>query len=290
MDLQQLLNGGVNQDVKVSAFRKPAAPGTIGSFPVKSLQLSDKDNLKLDHIPSDWKVDPREQPEESLRIAKFVSDQFQSAQRSRQEQELEWALAVAFFEGRQWLRISSQSRNLVQLQSPHEPNRYMTVNKIRPLIDGVIGKLTQCAPDATAVALSDSDQDRAAADEANFIVKHYNRKFDRETQTKERVRWACVCGTSFLKIFWNSSKTQIVPQMDSDAHTVVGHTEMKVGDIVEQILPAFDVYVDPSAKRDEDVSEYETFKTEDEALEFCASRGIWDVVILPIVVKNWLVD
>jgi hypothetical protein len=253
MDLQQLLNGSAAQDTRVSAFKRPAAPGTIGSFPVKSLVLSDKENLKLDHLPSDWKVDPKEQPEESMRVAKFVSDQFQSAQRSRQEQELEWALAVAFFEGRQWLRIASASRNIVQLQSPHEPNRYMTVNKIRPLIDGVIGKLTQCAPDATAVALSDSEQDRAAADEANFIVKHYNRKFDRETQTKERVRWACVCGTSFLKIFWNSAKTQIVPQMETDATTVVGHVEMKVGDIVEQILPAFDVYIDPSAKRDEDV-------------------------------------
>ena len=47
---------------------------------------------------------------------------------------------------------------------------------------------------------------------------------------------------------------------------------------------------DGLVKHDENVSEYETFQSEDEALEFCASREIWDVVILPIVVKNWLVD
>lgn len=253
-DINQLLGamqGGNN--MKVSAFKRPPSNGTVGSFPVPNLDLVKKDDLALDHEPKAWKIDPKLQEEEARKVTTFVTDQFQTAQRSRQEMELEWALATSFFEGRQWYRISSQARNLINLQNPNEPNRYMTTNKIRPLIDGVIGKLTQCAPDATAVPLSESSHDRAASDEANFIVKHYNRKFHRETQTKERVRWACVCGTSYLKIFWDSSKEQVVPQMDVDGMSVVGHTPMKVGDVVEQILPAFDVYLDPSAKRDEDV-------------------------------------
>jgi len=238
---------------KLSMFEKPNNQGTVGSTELANRKLEDKDNLSLDVQPKDWKVNELDQPEEAKKVVAFVQTQFDSAQKSRLDMELEWALATAFFEGRQWLRIASQGRNLIRLQNPNEPNRYMTVNKLRPLIDGVVGKLTQCAPDATAVPLSDSPQDRAASDEANYIAKHYNRKFGRETQTKERVRWACVCGTSFLKVFWDSRKQQVVPQLDVDGQSVVGHVEMRVGDVVEQILPAFDVYIDPSAKRDDDV-------------------------------------
>jgi hypothetical protein len=252
-DISKLSSAVRGKGPRISAFEKPSNEGTVGSIPLENPRLNDKDNLELDIKPKDWKVNELDQPEEARKITKFIQQQFDSAQRARTDMELEWALATAFFEGRQWLRISSQGRNIIRLQNPNEPNRYMTVNKLRPLIDGVVGKLTQCAPDATAVPLSDSPQDRAASDEANFIAKHYNRKFGRETQTKERVRWACVCGTSFLKVFWDSRKTQVVPQLDVDGQSVVGHVEMRVGDVVEQILPAFDVYVDPSAKRDDDI-------------------------------------
>jgi len=162
-DLSDLLMGGAQP--KVSAFKKPTSVGTIGSFPTGNLGLVKKDDLTLDHEPNHWKVDPKKQPDDAKKVIAFISDQFQSAQRSRQEMELEWALATSFFEGRQWYRISSQARNLINLQNPNEPNRYMTINKIRPLIDGVIGKLTQCSPDASAVPLSESDHDRAASDE-----------------------------------------------------------------------------------------------------------------------------
>lgn len=246
-------NPPTNPNGSMTAFSKPQANGTVGSIPLKNTTLENKDNLKLDQETKDWKVVPKDQPEEAQRIVTFVKNQFDTAYRSRSEMEIEWAMAIAFFEGRQWFRINSQTRNLVQLQNPNEPNRYITVNKIRPLIDGVVGKLTQCSPDASAVPLSENPHDRAAADEANFIVSHYSRKFDRETQLKERVRWACVTGTSFLKVFWDSKKTQIVPQYDMTGQQVIGHKEMAVGDVVEQILPCFDVYVDPTAKRDEDV-------------------------------------
>ena len=246
---QSLLGNGL----KISAFTKPNAIGMVGSQPLKNGQLADKNNLSLDLQQKDWKVVPGEQPEEDRKIVDFVKTQFDTAYRSRSEMEIEWAMASAFFEARQWFRINTNSRNLVNLQNPNEPNRYITVNKIRPLIDGVIGKLTQCSPDATAVALSDAEHDRAAADEANYLIHHYNRKFNRETQLKERVRWACVTGTSYLKIFWDTKREQVVPQFDISGQQIIGHEQMAVGDVVEQILPCFDVYIDPSAKRDDDV-------------------------------------
>jgi len=67
------------------------------------------------------------------------------------------------------------------------------------------------------------------------------------------VRWACVTGTSYLKVFWDTRKEQVVPQFDATGQQILGHQLMKVGDVVEQILPCFDVYIDPSAKRDDDI-------------------------------------
>jgi len=43
-------------------------------------------------------------------------------------------------------------------------------------------------------------------------------------------------------------------------------------------------------KHHEDVSEYQTFNSEDEALQFCADRQIDDVLILQIVQKDYFPD
>lgn len=214
VDINNLMRSALTKSVmgqqpKMSAFAKPESVGAPGSFSLSNSSKENKDNLNLDLTAKEWRVIPKDQPDEAKRITAFVKQQFDLAYRARQEMELEWVMATAFFEGRQWFRINSQARNLESLQNEDEPNRYMTVNKMRPLIDGVVGKLTQCAPDSSAVPISNNPVDLMASDEANYIVNHYNRKFDRETQTKERVRWACVCGTSFLKIFGMQVKNKL---------------------------------------------------------------------------------
>ena len=249
------LNPPGMQTIKQSimAMKKPKATGTQGSFDTGNLELDDPDDLGIDHEHNKWKVDPGEQPEEAVKITSFIKGEFDRAYRARQEMELEWAQALAFFEGRQWFRINSQTRNLVQLQNPSEPNRYMTVNKMRPLLDGVVGKLTQVAPDARAVPLSMNPKDQAASDEANFIAGHYTRKFDRETQTKERVRWACVTGTSYVKIYWNAKSEVVMPKMSIDDGSINGYESLPLGDVEEEIVPCFNVLIDPTAQRDSDI-------------------------------------
>lgn len=249
------LNPPGMQTIKQSimALKKPVADGTPGSFDPGNLDLENPDDLGIDHEHNKWKVSPAEQPEEATKVINFVKGEFDRSYRARQEMELEWAQALAFFEGRQWFRINSQTRNLVQLQNPSEPNRYMTVNKMRPLLDGVVGKLTQVAPDARAVPLSMNPKDQAAADEANFIAGHYTRKFDRETQTKERVRWACVTGTSYVKVYWNAKSEVVMPKMAIDDGSINGYESLPLGDVEEEIVPCFNVLIDPTAQRDSDI-------------------------------------
>ena len=238
---------------KVMAYEQRLVAGIPGAAKLKSDATINENNLSLDHNSNEWKVLPTAPDEEKKKIVKFVKEQFDIAYRARQEMELEWAMAVAFFEGRQWFRISSQTRNLIQLQNKDEPNRYITVNKMRPLIDGVVGKLTQVGPDARAVPLSHTQRDLLASEEANHICNHYNRQFSRETQLKERVRWACVCGTSYLKIYWDAKGDQVMPYFSPESGEITGYENIQIGDVREEILPAFDIFLDPTAKRDADV-------------------------------------
>ena len=160
---------------KVMAYEKRMVDGIPGSQQATNLKKVNEENLTIDHNSNEWKVLPSSPDEEKKKIVKFVKEQFDIAYRARQEMELEWAMAVAFFEGRQWFRLASQTRNLVSIQSKHEPNRYITVNKMRPLIDGVVGKLTQVGSDVRAVPLSDNERDLLASEEANHICGHYKR-------------------------------------------------------------------------------------------------------------------
>ena len=245
--LAQMLGGA--QQPKVMSMESPDNRGTPGSFDIDSLLLNDVKKLGIDHEKQDWKVSPDEDSDEAKSVTKFVKEQFDAAYRTRYEMELEWMQALAFFEGRQWYRINSAARNLASLQDDKEPNRYITINKMRPLIDGVVGKLTQVGPDARAVPLSYNERDQAASDEANFICGHFTRKFNRETQLKERVRWACVTGTSFVKVYWNAKSEQVMPYFDLNGE-ITGYDKVQIGDVEEEIIPCFNVYMDPHAQTD----------------------------------------
>jgi hypothetical protein len=254
MAMQDMINQlmGNSQQPKIMAMAKPEVKGLPGSIDIESLLLNDPKKLGIDHEKSDWKVVPDDDPEQSIAVSKFVKEQFEKAYRTRQEMELEWMQALAYFEGRQWYKVNSNARNLASLQDPNEANRYITVNKMRPLIDGVVGKLTQVSPDARAVPLSYNDNDRAAADEANHIAGNYTRKFNRETQLKERVRWACVTGTAFVKIWWNAKAEQVMPYFDQTGQ-VTGFEKLPIGDVEEEIIPCFNVYIDPHAQTDRQI-------------------------------------
>jgi len=248
--LEQMLGGA--QQPKVMSMKSPENKGTPGSFDIDSLLLNDVKKLGIDHEKQDWKVSPDEDSDEAKDVTKFVKEQFDAAYRTRYEMELEWMQALAFFEGRQWYRINSAARNLASLQDDKEPNRYITINKMRPLIDGVVGKLTQVGPDARAVPLSYNERDQAASDEANFICGHFTRKFNRETQLKERVRWACVTGTSFVKVYWNAKSEVVMPYFDLNGE-ITGYEKVQIGDVEEEIIPCFNIYIDPHAQTDQHI-------------------------------------
>lgn len=204
-------------------------------------------DLSLDPQPQELK----EPTESEWQILNYVDDQFKIASDHRSPLEVDWALGVAFEEGRQWVGLSREADKLISLINEEERHRYLTANKVRPLLMKVESTTTLAAPDVRAVALTDDEMDVQAAKEAEAIRGHCARKFDRVTQTKERVAWALKSSTCFLKIYWDDNKVNTVPIVDFDGG--VTFEQAPVGDVCEEIIPCFSVFLDPTAREWENV-------------------------------------
>lgn len=246
--LYELMQG--EDDFGMGATEPRAAlPGAVEADP----GVKDKGMMALDLDTDDWRKVKRPSRQEQVKITQFVSNQFKEAATSRRNMELEWALALAFKEGRQWFQINSQAQRIVKAQKDNEPLFYQKSNLMRSLLDQAQGMVTQASPDAQAVALdSEREQDRAAAEEANKIIADCNKRFLRDTQIKERVNWAITCGTSFTKIWFDPNGEQLVPVpgVDEMGMPTISHYEkMNVGAVCEEVLPPFEVYLDPTATR-----------------------------------------
>lgn len=204
----------------------------------------------------DLSLDPeqkemQEVSENDSQILNYVDEQFKIASDHRSPLEVDWALGVAFEEGRQWVGLSREADKLISLINEEERHRYLTANKVRPLLMKVESTSTLAAPDVKAVALTDDPLDVSAAKEAESIRGHCARKFDRVTQTKERVAWALKSSTCFLKVYWDDNKMNTIPVVDFAGN--VTFEQAPVGDICEEIIPAFSVFLDPTAREWEQV-------------------------------------
>lgn len=216
-------------------------------LPFQSKKAPTMQDLSLDPEQKEM----QEVSESDHQILNYVDEQFKISSDHRSPLEVDWALGVAFEEGRQWVGLSREADKLISLINDEERHRYLTANKVRPLLMKVESTTTMAAPDVRAVPLTDDEMDVQASKEAEAIRGHCARKFDRVTQTKERVAWALKSSTCFLKVYWDDNKLNTVPIIDFDGS--VTFEEAPVGDVCEEIIPAFSVFLDPTAREWENV-------------------------------------
>lgn len=214
-------------------------------------KVLDQAALSLEPSPDEREKATTEPDLSDQQVLEYVDSQFKIASDHRRLLEADWALGVAFEEGRQWLGLSTEADKLVSLINEEERFRYLTANKVRPLLLKVESTVTMASPDVRAVPLTDDPLDVQAAKEAEAIRGHCARKFDRHTQTKQRVAWALKSTTCFLKIYWDDTKKNVIPVPQFDGS--VNFEEAPVGDLCEEILPGFSVLLDPTARTWEQV-------------------------------------
>lgn len=199
--------------------------------------------------PDDLRDPPQYDPSESEEsLVKWVMESFEQAAMARMPVERDWVLGLAMEEGRQWLGWDDKTHRAIDLQVKGELERYVTDPLIRPLVTKHTALVTMTRPDATPAPDTEGSMDQAAAEEARAIMSHCDRLFARQLQTVERVRWATICGCSFLKVYWNPNESATVPEFGPDG-TVTAKRSLPVGEVCEEVIPPFEIFLDPNAKR-----------------------------------------
>jgi len=82
----------------------------------------------------------------------------------------------------------------------------MVVNRVRPIIRRELAKLTSQKPSASIVPASSEDEDMFAANAGEQIWESLYYDKNLHTVFKEAVWWMLVCGTGYVKTYWDNYK------------------------------------------------------------------------------------
>jgi hypothetical protein len=105
--------------------------------------------------------------EEAKKLVAWVKSEYEKAKQARKQEELDWYLQLAFYNGNQYHEWLSRGNNQY-LEEPRNPQGLprITINRIEPIIRTEIAKTTSGSPSATVIPASNDDDDLMAAQAA----------------------------------------------------------------------------------------------------------------------------
>jgi len=146
-------------------------------------------------------------------LVSWAKEQYTKMKSVRQPYERQWRLNYAMYKGKQYLAYTNQNIGYNVgggrlITPPAPPYRVRSVrNHIKPIIRTEMSKLTSNKPNASIVPASSEDKDLFAAQageqvwESLYSQKHMHQIFTRA------MFWMCICGTSFIKDWWDPNCT-----------------------------------------------------------------------------------
>lgn len=166
------------------------------------------------------------------RLVAIGLEWFTKCQSDRIRQERQWYLNLAFFYGNQHVQFRQTSQGgAFDLYTPKAPyyRVRIVVNQVRQIIRKEISRLTAQKPNAYVIPSSTEDQDIFAAQAGELIWESLWRRLKFNKILREAVFWQAVCGTGYIKTYWDENK------MDPDS-------EMQ-GDICASVVSPFHLFV-----------------------------------------------
>lgn len=161
-------------------------------------------------IPPELQMGPGSlSPADAKKLAMLVNKKYQEMKSGRTQFERQWYLNLSFYFGKQnvvYRNVPGAGGRL--LVPPAPPWRVrMVVNKIRPIVRRTQAKLTSQKPSASIVPASADDADLFAANAGEQIWESMYASKDLKQVLKRAVWWQIVCGTGYIKTYWDQSKT-----------------------------------------------------------------------------------
>lgn len=147
--------------------------------------------------------------DEPKALVAWAKGQYERAKSARSSIERQWRLNAAFYFGRQNVSFLTQGVGAGRLITPKVPPYIVrsVTNRIRPIIRTEYSRVTQNKPSASVVPASSEDRDLFAAQaaeqvwESEYSLKNLHNVYGRAAF------WMLICGTSFMKTWWNSEVT-----------------------------------------------------------------------------------
>ena len=154
---------------------------------------------------------------------------------------------VAFSMGQQWGvwdkdRKRFQNPGSVTRGDVNAPVR-ITINKIASLVERVIARVTKMAPIPEVRPVTDTQKDVDAAKVATRILDHeLTARLKFQQRLVELYFWVLPLGWSFFHVRWDPTAGPLVGEGEDGE-------QVYKGDIVLDEVPAFEMRIDPNARR-----------------------------------------
>lgn len=170
--------------------------------------LAGSDNKELPPEALALVIQQHELERKKLAWANWVNTEYVKCRSARDPFERQWYLNLAFTAGKQYvapIEVASMGFRLTTPKAP--PHRVrLVVNKIRTAVRTECSKLTTSKPIPTVVPATNETEDYSAAAVGEQLLKTQfaNAKF--EGIYRSWIWWGVVCGTSFLKSYWDANE------------------------------------------------------------------------------------
>ncbi len=168
-------------------------------------------------------------------VADVVSD-FENRREARRSLESGWLLNMRFLAGEQYCGIGANGEIVSEDQKFYWQTRRV-YNRIAPIIDARLSKLTNLRPSLKVKAFSDEEGDLQSAKLATSVLQYVQDAVDFPRVVSRATLWAETCGSAFYKVVWNEKGGRQV-SIDEDG------TPIYEGEVQVAALSAFEIFPD----------------------------------------------
>jgi len=200
------------------------------------------------------KYSPLPNKNKKAEVASLVQDLVQQSRAVRRWEEGNWFIDTKYLLGDQWVTWDPRSLSLnVRAKKPWRIRQ--TINHLRPAVEIILNVITSNKPKLQCVPGSTEPSDRQSARACDKLLQYLWKSQEMDELLDEALMWMLVSGRGFLRVSWNpdAGKDVIVPDFDQLTEEMMLQNiqppmkEVRTGDIATDVIPPFNMHVDPSA-------------------------------------------
>ena len=169
-------------------------------------------------------------------LVEEVREDFFRRQQERKSLEAQWELNLNFYAGNQFCAVNG-NMELASIQNKFFWQEHQSFNHIAPILDRRLSKLARIRPKMNIFPASNDEKDVKMASVSKKIINSIYSTEDMNSIIFEVTRWSEICGTGFYKVLWNSSKGDVIGNLN-------GISPIKSGDVEIVAVSPFEIFPD----------------------------------------------